>query len=159
LPVRGAVHGPVLAVRDTGDLPVHDDTGELALAALVEPDGRPDRRLPGRLSGSPAGLAADQHLAHDRDAPLPDRGSLLPPDGAPLRGHHMKAIRVQKLSKRYQIGASQSVFRYRTFREAILEAAAAPVRRLRRLRGSVPEAETIWALRDVDLEVQAGEVL
>jgi lipopolysaccharide transport system ATP-binding protein len=64
------------------------------------------------------------------------------------------AIRVDGLSKRYQIGAIQTT--YRTFRDAIVDAVKAP---LKRLRGSEPDAQSIWALRDVSLEIQRGEVI
>ncbi len=67
------------------------------------------------------------------------------------------AIRVRNLSKQYQIGARQKG--YKTFREAIGEAAAAPLRRFRRLSGMDAQDDNFWALKDVSFDVQPGEVL
>ncbi|MBM4043368.1 MAG: ABC transporter ATP-binding protein, partial [Planctomycetes bacterium] len=65
--------------------------------------------------------------------------------------------KVEGLSKRYRIGAREH---YRTFREAIIDAAAAPFRRLWRLGRPQDDPETtIWALKDVSFDVQQGEVL
>jgi len=61
------------------------------------------------------------------------------------------AIRVDHLSKRYLLGERA---RYRTLREALVEAARAPFR----ARRAVPR-ETLWALRDVSFEVRRGEVI
>jgi len=71
------------------------------------------------------------------------------------------AIRVEGLSKLYQIGAREAA--NRTFREALVDAAAAPLRRLGSLR--TPHSalrtteDTLWALKDVSFEVQPGEVV
>jgi lipopolysaccharide transport system ATP-binding protein len=62
------------------------------------------------------------------------------------------AIRVENLSKQYHIGGPQ--IRYRTIRESITDALAAPWRWLKS-----PKPETIWALKDVSFEVQRGEVI
>ena len=61
------------------------------------------------------------------------------------------AIRADRLSKRYHLGERQ---RYRTLREALVEAARAPFR----ARRAEPR-ETIWALRDVSFEIRHGEVV
>ena len=85
-------------------------------------------------------------------------------------------ITVENLSKKYRIGARE--LKDRTFREAVVDAFAAPVRNFRRLRqltrfddaesgGAAPGAGTtaaspgdvIWALKDVSFEVQPGEVV
>jgi lipopolysaccharide transport system ATP-binding protein len=58
------------------------------------------------------------------------------------------AIRVEHLSKRYQIGALQQ--RHDTLRDGIAD--------LFRSR-AWPSADAIWALRDVSFEVQRGEVV
>src|SRR5947207_2350499 len=71
------------------------------------------------------------------------------------------AISVQGVSKSYRLGVSQSGG-YRTLRESIAHAAAAPWRRLQQLTGkSRPESgdETLWALKDVSLDIGAGEVV
>ena len=67
------------------------------------------------------------------------------------------AIRVENLSKRYRIGGPQA--RYKTLRDTVMDAAAAPIQRLRRLGQPTPPEETIWALKDVSFEVKHGEAL
>ena len=64
-------------------------------------------------------------------------------------------IRVENLSKKYSIGAREAA--YETFREAILNAARAPWRRIKGQRR--PADETIWALKDVSFDVMPGEVI
>jgi lipopolysaccharide transport system ATP-binding protein len=71
------------------------------------------------------------------------------------------AIRVDSLSKQYRIGARES---YRTFRETLVDVAKAPLQKLGGLftRHSslvTRHSETIWALKDVSLEVKQGEVV
>jgi lipopolysaccharide transport system ATP-binding protein len=66
------------------------------------------------------------------------------------------AIVADKLGKLYRIGARQA--RYRTFRETLIEGVTSPIRRLR--SAVTPRVDqTIWALRDVSVEVWQGEVL
>jgi len=60
------------------------------------------------------------------------------------------AIRVVELSKQYTVGGPR---RYDTFRDLV--AARARFRR----RGSTMEANRIWALRDVSLEIAPGEII
>ncbi|HLJ98199.1 MAG TPA: ABC transporter ATP-binding protein [Gemmataceae bacterium] len=80
----------------------------------------------------------------------------------------MKPILIaDHVSKLYHIGARQRADR--TLREAIMDVAAEPWRRLQRMSrwGAVPPAivnganpeEMIWALKDVSLEVQPGIVI
>lgn len=64
------------------------------------------------------------------------------------------AIRVENLSKQYRIGGKQAS--YRTFREALLDSFAAPVRWMRGERKSI---ETFWALDDVSFEIKQGEAV
>jgi len=76
------------------------------------------------------------------------------------------SIRIENLSKQYHIGASRGLG-VSTFHEAIVDAASAPLKRLRSRRarmkddasGAVPGENTIWALKDVCLEVEAGDVV
>jgi hypothetical protein len=59
------------------------------------------------------------------------------------------AIRVENLSKQYRIGGPQAS--YKTLRESLTDAAAAPFRRLSsvvRGRSSAVANETIWALKE-----------
>jgi lipopolysaccharide transport system ATP-binding protein len=64
------------------------------------------------------------------------------------------AIRVDGLSKQYQIGGLQRA--NRTFRDAILHSISAPVRWMRGERKTV---ETFWALEDVSFEIKQGEAV
>src|SRR5216684_391804 len=63
-------------------------------------------------------------------------------------------IRVENLSKQYRLGGPQVV--YSTVRESLVGAIRAPLKRLRRNRGS---AETIWAVKDLSFEIMPGEVV
>jgi lipopolysaccharide transport system ATP-binding protein len=70
------------------------------------------------------------------------------------------AIKVEGLSKRYELGTQQVA--YQTFRDAITGAALAPFRAMRRLgggRGASKADRTMWALRDINFEVAKGSVL
>jgi len=68
------------------------------------------------------------------------------------------AITVQKLGKRYRISRQDSRRGYRTLRESLSEGVGSVVNRL---RGKVDAkiTEDFWALRDIDFEVKAGEVV
>jgi len=63
------------------------------------------------------------------------------------------AVRAEKLSKRFTLGEREV---YRTLRESAVRGLR---RALGRGRAERTEAREIWALRDVDLEVERGEVL
>ena len=65
------------------------------------------------------------------------------------------AIRVYGIGKQYRIGASQA--HYQTLRESLAGAVGGALKRLRRSRRS--EDDTIWALKDVNFDVAAGEVV
>jgi lipopolysaccharide transport system ATP-binding protein len=64
-------------------------------------------------------------------------------------------ITVENLSKQYRIGTLRSS--HQTFREALINAVRKPVQRARGLSHS--EDATIWALKDVNFEIHAGEVV
>lgn len=63
-------------------------------------------------------------------------------------------IKVERLSKQYRIGATNT---YSTLRDAVSGAVRAPLKRL--LRNGNNEANTIWALKDVSFEILPGEVV
>ncbi|HWN10338.1 MAG TPA: ABC transporter ATP-binding protein [Pyrinomonadaceae bacterium] len=65
-------------------------------------------------------------------------------------------IRVEGLSKQYQVGARKAGDT--SLSETITGALGAPLRVMRR-RFKDPAAETVWALKDVDFEVHSGEVV
>ncbi|MFN3630461.1 MAG: ATP-binding cassette domain-containing protein, partial [Casimicrobiaceae bacterium] len=67
------------------------------------------------------------------------------------------AIRVQGLWKEYVVNHAQ--VRQGTFYDLLASGLTAPLRRLRRLGGSAPEAERFWALRDVSFDITPGEVV
>lgn len=64
-------------------------------------------------------------------------------------------IRVEHLSKQYQIGAPQA--RYGSLRETLAGAMQAPLNKLRRI-GRL-NTESVWALKDVNFEVKPGEIV
>src|SRR5687767_12258554 len=64
------------------------------------------------------------------------------------------AIRIENLSKRFRLG-SRGAGGYRTLRESIMNALRSPLRR----REAMPADDSFWALRDVNLEVNPGEVV
>jgi lipopolysaccharide transport system ATP-binding protein len=68
------------------------------------------------------------------------------------------AIRVENLSKSYRISHAGQKAPYRTLRESLVEAASGTLRRWRR-SGEDARTEEFWALKEVDFEVQPGEVV
>lgn len=67
-------------------------------------------------------------------------------------------IRVEKLSKRYRLGALRPG--YATFRETLAETLTQPFKQLRRTNhNGKPDSKTIWALRDVNFEIRPGEIV
>jgi len=64
-------------------------------------------------------------------------------------------IKVEHLSKQYRLGSRDAA--YATVREALVNAATAPLRMLR--RNGRRKQETIWSLQDVSFEVTPGEVV
>jgi lipopolysaccharide transport system ATP-binding protein len=74
------------------------------------------------------------------------------------------AIRIVDLGKQYTIGRSRPGA-YKTLRDSIVETLATPLRRLGQIvRGdaygaSILKGEIIWALRDINLEIQQGDVV
>jgi len=71
------------------------------------------------------------------------------------------AIRVESISKRYQLGAAECPrgrFRYKSLRESLSRGVRASVGRL--VGGKTEdESKTLWALRDISFVVQPGEVV
>lgn len=73
-------------------------------------------------------------------------------------------IEVAGLGKRYRIGAFRGRAGRENLRDALVNAALAPARNLRRLRGVADSERSggdplVWALRDVSFGVREGEVL
>ncbi len=66
-------------------------------------------------------------------------------------------VRVQNLSKQYLLGEREAG--YGTLRETIIDALRLPLRRLRRHNGNASKDHTIWALNDVNFEVNRGEIV
>src|SRR5262249_62244956 len=67
------------------------------------------------------------------------------------------AVRVEGLSKKYTIGAREQ--RHDTLREALMNAMIAPFKRLGNLHGRPATKETIWALKNVNFQINRGEVV
>ena len=72
------------------------------------------------------------------------------------------AIRIEGLSKQYFIGANQKS--YDRFGEQIIDLFSSPVRRTAKLlrgqsTGAAELDESIWALKDISMEIHAGEAI
>jgi lipopolysaccharide transport system ATP-binding protein len=63
-------------------------------------------------------------------------------------------IKVEKLSKSYEL--NRAVVPYSTLRESLVDMVRSPVRRL---RNSYSPGDTLWALKDINLNVMPGEVI
>ncbi len=70
------------------------------------------------------------------------------------------ACRVERLGKRYRISRAKpgANFGYRTLQEDLIRLTTAPWRRLGKRSSADPDRD-FWAVRDINLEVQPGEVV
>jgi len=73
------------------------------------------------------------------------------------------AIKIENLSKKYRLGVHNG---YKTFRETLVRAAKAPFQMLSSTSGdntnwpnNIDKTEFIWALKDINLEVDRGDVV
>ena len=66
------------------------------------------------------------------------------------------AIRVEDLSKRYRLGRRE---RYVALRDVLARTVTLPVRMLKRHGHAETQADYLWALKDVCIEVKHGEIL
>ncbi|MCI0709840.1 MAG: polysaccharide ABC transporter ATP-binding protein [Chloroflexi bacterium] len=74
----------------------------------------------------------------------------------------MKAVVAVNLGKQYRIGGPQA--KYATFRDALTQTLVAPIKRARNLMrgqayGAAGLEEEIWALKNINFEVEHGEVV
>lgn len=67
------------------------------------------------------------------------------------------ALRTVGLGKMYQIGRQKQ--RNTTLRDSIVQAAKRPIERIKHPGAATHVSDTLWALRDVDLEVRRGDVV
>lgn len=65
-------------------------------------------------------------------------------------------IQVENLSKQYRLGANQSP--QATFRETLVAAAKSPLAKFKKTEAQ-KEAQSFWALKDVNFEIYPGEVV
>lgn len=68
-----------------------------------------------------------------------------------------KVIQAEGIGKQYRIGLREKAGE--TFREALVNAACAPFRRFRTLKGLSDGGDLFWALQDVSFDVEPGEVV
>lgn len=67
------------------------------------------------------------------------------------------AIKVEGLWKEYTVSTARQ--QHGTFYDLLSHSLKTPLRRLRSLGGAADEAERFWAMRDVNFEIQPGEVV
>ncbi|NLE23124.1 MAG: ATP-binding cassette domain-containing protein [Actinobacteria bacterium] len=67
------------------------------------------------------------------------------------------SVKAEGVGKRYRIGGALE--KHTTLRDAVAAAVKRPIERLRHPGSATHVSEEIWALRDVSLEVEEGEVL
>jgi len=66
-------------------------------------------------------------------------------------------IQIENIGKAYRLGRAQ--VRHTMFRDALLNALKAPIRRLRKLHQARKSDAIFWALRNVSFDVQRGEIV
>ncbi len=67
------------------------------------------------------------------------------------------AVKIESLSKRYSL--DRGLVQGQTFRDMISDALMQPLRRFREIQGRSKRQETLWALRNVSLDIDDGEVV
>ena len=67
------------------------------------------------------------------------------------------ALRTIGLGKMYHIGGERET--YRTLRDTIVQTAKRPIERIRHPGAATHSSEPLWALKEVDLEVEKGRAL
>src|SRR5438067_380861 len=161
--LRRALPAAALVLRHADRLLDRQAPRAVADALRRESNGRRRARLPlgarrwrgaVRPPGADLGRQRPRHACRGRP--------LLRADGEDVRGRDLTmgrvVIRTESLSKQYRLGARLE--KNPTLRDAIARRASSSLARLRPSRnGASAEDHTIWALRDVSLDIEQGDVV
>src|SRR5207249_8280676 len=132
----------------------------LANVGWPESYGRSRARLPVFFAGNCRPLGFDRNLACDEPAAVHGGIADFPAHGASIRGHHLMApiLEFRNLSKEYVLGGAV-MRRNESFREVLVRTAKKPFQAWVHKQPKPDKQNKFWALRDINFDVNAGDVI